>query len=121
MEQETQASRSHWLCPGQVSPTPPGLGDTSWSSPHPWFPPEAACTSWDVCCSAASSWILISGHAGSPDLPASGWGDREGPGERGRREPPHWLRGGTREMGMDGQLALVLPNSAKRPPQAISP
>lgn len=120
MEQETQASRSHWLCPGQVSPTPPGLGDTSWSSPHPWFPPGAACTSWDVCCSAASSWILISGHAGSPDLPASGWGDREGPGERGRREPPHWLRGGTREMGMDGQLALVLPNPAKRLPQAIS-
>lgn len=54
-------------------------------------------------------------------MPASGWGDREGPGERGRREPPHWLRGGTREMGMDGQLALVLPNPAKHLPQAISP
>ena len=56
-------------------------------------------TSWGMCCSDASSWILISGHAGSPDLPASGWGDREGPGEGGRREPPHWPRGGTRETG----------------------
>lgn len=74
-------------------------------------------TSWDVCCSAASSWILISGHAGSPDLLASGWGDREGPGEGGRREPPHWPRGGTRETGMDGWSALVgAPQPRQVPP-----
>lgn len=54
-------------------------------------------------------------------MPASGWGDREGPGEGGKREPPHWLWGGAREMGMDRQLALVLPNPAKCLPQATSP
>lgn len=107
-------------CPrGQMNPAPPGLrgplGLASTPSPlghlspfpssrpppggafSPDSPRAAAPTSWDMCCSDASSWILISGHAGSPDLPASGWGDREGPGEGGRREPPHWPRGGTRE------------------------
>lgn len=157
---ETQAGRSHWLCPGWVSPTPPGLGHLLvW--PHPWrppvplmplpnsqspsqvglpagpastpsvcpsspgpvpLPPSAARTSWGVCCSDASSWILISGHAGSPDLPASGWGDREGPGEGGRREPPHWPRGGTREMGawMDGRHQCS-PNATKPLAQGIPP
>lgn len=98
--------------PGEPHPSWPG--GTSWSSlssqpPRQLIPSrvrlpqhqpqEAARTSWGMCCSDASSWILISGHAGSPNLPASGWGDREGPGEGGRREPPHWPRGGTRETG----------------------
>lgn len=85
-------------------------------------PLVAVRTSWGVCCSDASSWILISGHAGSPDLPASGWGDREGPGEGGRREPPHWPRGGTRETGgMDGRSAPVLPNPTEPLPLGLPP
>ena len=79
-----------------VPPTGPASRPSVPALPRPL---AAVHTSWGVCCSDASSWILISGHAGSPNLPASGWGDREGPGEGGRREPPHWPRGGTREAG----------------------
>lgn len=79
--------------PGSLSPTSSTLSQE-----------VSPCTIWGVCCSDVSSWILISGHAGSPDLPASGWGDRVRPGKGGRREPPHWPRGGTKEMQawMDG-------------------
>lgn len=98
---------AHPRSPWTPVPFPPGP-TASWGSvptgqllgwpQGPSQPPVAARTSCGLCCSDASSWILISGHAGSPGLPASGWGDREGPGEGGRREPPHWPRGGTREM-----------------------
>lgn len=92
------------------------------SVPAPPRPLAAACTSWGVCCSDASSWILISGHAGSPNLPVSGWGDREGPGEGSRREPPHWPWGGTRETGgMDGRSAPVSPNPSKPLPRGLPP
>ena len=96
------------LVPLDTCPLPPTANPLLGECPHKAAsrlvtsalasPLAAARTSWGVCCSDASSWILISGHAGSPDLLASGWGDREGPGEGGRREPPHWPRGGTKEM-----------------------
>lgn len=77
------------------------------------------CTIWGVCCSDVSSWILISGHAGSPDLPASGWGDRVRPGKGGRREPPHWPRGGTKEM-QDGWMdGTGVPPPCQVPPLGI--
>lgn len=43
VEQKTQASRGHWLCPGQMSPTLPGRGDLSVRSPP--LGPAAARTS----------------------------------------------------------------------------
>lgn len=119
-----------------MSPSPPGLeGHPSRRGPlAPWvpvpnqrypLPGEVPHTIWGVCCSDVSSWILISGHAGSPDLPASGWGDRVRPGKGGRREPPHWPRGGTKEtqawMGGWYWGSPTLPNPSLRDPHLNSP